>query len=73
MGGSYNGDKSKKLTDSFSQRNRIDFPSLEPLIPVIRHNLTPSTKLHILLDHLEEFILLVNTSNRPDFQHLSLG
>ena len=146
-GGSYTGDKSKKLIDSFSQINLNDFPSLEPLIPVlesasnlihtvfgkillegwqnsihefrnsygdmqqkvveilnksvaggcgvgierefeqlhlhstksipsklqsIRHNLTPSTKLHILLDHLEEFLLLVNT-NRPDSQPLGLG
>ncbi|KAI6651267.1 hypothetical protein LOD99_5414 [Oopsacas minuta] len=38
----------------------------------IRHNLTPSTKLHILLDHLEEFLLLVNTG-RPDSQPLGLG
>ena len=38
----------------------------------IRHNLTPSTKLHIVLDHLEEFILLVNT-DRPDSQPLGLG
>ena len=38
----------------------------------IRHNLTPSTKLHILLDHLEEFLLLVNT-DRPDSQPLGLG
>ena len=36
----------------------------------IKLNLTPSTKLHILLDHLEEFLLLVNT---PDSQPLGLG
>ena len=127
-GGSYTGDKSKKLIDSFSQMDLDDFPSLEPLIPVlesasnlihkvfgkmllegwqdcihefrnsysemqqrvvqyltksgdcevgiereleqmhlqstksisvklqnIKLNLTQSTKLHILLDHLEEF------------------
>ena len=34
--------------------------------------LTPSTKLHILLDHLEEFLLIVNT-DRPDSQPLGLG
>ena len=34
-GGSYTGDKSKKLIDSFSQIDLDDFPSLEPLIPVL--------------------------------------
>ena len=39
---------------------------------IIIHNLIPSTKLHILLDHLEEFLLTVN-ANRPDSQPLGLG
>ena len=146
-GGSYTGDKSKKLIDSFDQINIDDFPPLKPLIPVLQsasnvlhkvfgkmllegweasiqefrkaygemqqripqthikynndlaeagfeaefnrmqlslpnpkssrtqniiNNLIPSTKLHILLDHLEEFLLLVN-ADRPDSQLLGLG
>ena len=38
----------------------------------IKFNLIPSTKLHILLDHLQEFLLLVNT-DRPDSQLIGLG
>ena len=129
-GGTYTGDKSRKLIDNYEQINIQEFPALSPLIPVLRsasklihkvfgkillgweasmqefqkvyfdmqqrigqdnaksdrkevelgieaefehlklestkdtsikvqqniiHNLIPSTKLHILLDHLEEF------------------
>ena len=33
--GSYTGNKSKKLIDSFSQIDLGDSPSLEPLIPIL--------------------------------------
>ena len=38
----------------------------------IIHNLIPSTKFHLLLDHLEEFLPCVN-ADRPDSQPPCLG
>ena len=35
-GGTYTGDKSKKLIDSYEHINTQEFPALSPLIPIIR-------------------------------------
>ena len=57
-GGSYTGDKSKKLIDSFSQLDLDDFPSLEPLIPVLESasNLIHKALGKILLEGWQDCI-----------------
>ena len=62
-GGSYAGNKSKKPLDSFSQIDLGDFPSLEPLIPVLEVNLIHKVFGKILLEGWQNCIHELQSKN----------
>ena len=69
---SNSGDCKVGIERELEQMHLQSTKSISVKLQNIKLNLTPSTKLYILLDHLEEFLLLVNT-DCPDSQPLGLG
>ena len=62
----YNNDLAEAGFEAEINRMQLSLPNPKSSrTQNIINNLIPSTKLHILLDHLEEFLLLVN-ADRPD-------